>query len=234
MGRVGVATAWLARADLIVLIGLGIVVLACSTFLVAADAVTGKGQVDDRLLLMFREPGDLSKPIGPRWVEEGARDLTAVGGTIVLVLLVGAVLGFLLIGRHYSAALLVLVATGGGAVLSSFLKDFYARPRPHVVPHLSHVTSYSFPSGHSLLSAVVYLTLGALLARLVQRRWAKVYFVGVAVLLTLLVGLSRVYLGVHYPTDVVAGWSAGVTWAILCWLVARYLQNKGVVERTGT
>src|SRR5205085_9940078 len=106
----------------------------------------------------------------------------------------------------------------------------FDRPRPSVVPHLSHVMTSSFPSGHSLLSAVVYLTLGSLLARLVGPPRLKLYFLGVAVLLSFLVGLSRVYLGVHYPTDVLAGWAAGLTWAVLCWLLARYLQHRGAVE----
>jgi undecaprenyl-diphosphatase len=146
-------------------------------------------------------------------------------------LLVGSVLGYLVIARRHHAAIFILVATVGGALLSTALKGLYSRPRPDVVPHLASVTSYSFPSGHAMLSAVVYLTLGALLARLVEGRWTKLYFVGVAVLLTILVGSSRVYLGVHYPTDVAAGWAAGVGWAVLCWLLARHLQHRGLVEK---
>ncbi|MFM8270977.1 MAG: phosphatase PAP2 family protein, partial [Gemmata sp.] len=120
----------------------------------------------------------------------------------------------------------------GGTLLSSLLKSAYDRPRPDLVPHLTHVSTSSFPSGHAMLSAVVYLTLGALLARLSSKRRAKVFFVGTAILLTLMVGATRVYLGVHYPTDVVAGWCAGVAWATLCWLVARYLQHRGTVDQT--
>ena len=81
-----------------------------------------------------------------------------------------------------------------------------------------------------MFSAVVYLTLGALLSQLVEERKLKAYFLGVACFLTFVVGLSRVYLGVHYPTDVLAGWSAGLAWALLCWMVASYLQRRGKVE----
>ena len=92
---------------------------------------------------------------------------------------------------------------------------------------------YSFPSVHSLMSAVVYLTLGALLARMVARRRLKFYVLTLAVTLTGLVGISRVYLGVHYPSDVLAGWCVGLSWASLCWLVGRKLQRQGAIEREG-
>ena len=132
--------------------------------------------------------------------------------------------------RRYGAAVLVLAATLGGLLVSHLLKDLYDRPRPELVPHLTPVSTSSFPSGHAMLSAVVYLTLGALLARLVERWWVKLYVIVAALGLTGLVGFSRVYLGVHYPTDVLAGWAAGLSWAILCWLAARYLQRHGMVD----
>ncbi len=237
MSRIGDARKWLTewfwRADLIVLVAAGLVAGGLWAFLVIADVVSegGHGQTDARILRAMREADDLRKPVGPRWLEEAGRDVTALGGQTVLTLLVGSVLGYLVIARRHHAAIFILVATVGGALLSTALKGLYSRPRPDVVPHLAYVTSYSFPSGHAMLSAVVYLTLGALLARLVEGRWTKLYFVGVAVLLTILVGSSRVYLGVHYPTDVAAGWAAGVGWAVLCWLLARHLQHRGVVEK---
>jgi undecaprenyl-diphosphatase len=117
--------------------------------------------------------------------------------------------------------------------LSSALKALFRRPRPEVVPHLMRVYSSSFPSGHSIISAVVYLTLGALLARTFRQRRFKFYFLAVAVVLTGLVGVSRVYMGVHYPTDVLAGWTAGLVWATLCWLVDRHLQRRGKIEQEG-
>src|SRR5207245_2521008 len=124
----------------------------------------------------------------------------------------------------------VVLATAGGGALSAGLKWWFGRKRPEIVPHLVNVGSASFPSGHSMLALVTYLTLGALLARFVARRRSRTYCVAVSLLLALLVGLSRVYLGVHYPTDVLAGWSAGLAWALPCWLVARYLQYRGKVK----
>ncbi len=237
MSRIGDARKWLIgwfwRADLIVLVAAGLVAGGVWAFLIIADVVSegGHGQTDAWILRAMRETDDVRKPVGPRWLEEAGRDVTALGGQTVLTLLVGSVLGYLVIARRHHAAIFILVATVGGALLSTALKGLYSRPRSDVVPHLAYATSYSFPSGHAMLSAVVYLTLGALLARLVQGRWTKLYFVGVAVLLTILVGSSRVYLGVHYPTDVAAGWAAGVSWAVLCWLLARHLQHRGLVEK---
>ena len=81
-----------------------------------------------------------------------------------------------------------------------------------------------------MLAAVVYLTLGALLARVQPRRWLKAYVLGLAVVLTILIGLSRVYLGVHWPTDVLAGWTAGAAWGLMVWCVALWLQQRGQIE----
>jgi undecaprenyl-diphosphatase len=148
----------------------------------------------------------------------------------VLTLLTVAVAAWLALRRLWGATWLLLASVGGGIVVSTLLKLAFERARPDLVPHGSHVSSASFPSGHSMMAAVVYLTLGVLLARVEPRRRTKAYVLSVAVILTLLVGVSRVYLGVHWPTDVLAGWSIGAGWALLCWLVARWLQRRGAVE----
>jgi undecaprenyl-diphosphatase len=219
----------------IVLLALAIVVASVWLFADLADQVI-EGDTrpfDERVLLMLRKADDPATPVGPAWLAEMGRDITALGGTAVLVLMIAAVCGFLWLTGKRGAMWLVLTATLGGLLLSSLLKYYFARPRPDVVPHLVDVHDASFPSGHSMMSAVVYLTLGALLARLVARPLIKLYILAVACLLTSLVGISRVYLGVHYPTDVLAGWLAGLVWATLCWLVARWLQKRGQVESGG-
>ena len=224
---------WFGSMDLVVLLtGLAIVVGVWVFIAVAHGVSAGSTQrLDERLLRSLRNPADPSIPLGPGWLGEVGRDLTALGGVAALCLLTAAVAGYLLICRKYGALVFLLAATGGGLLLSTVLKELFDRPRPTVVPHLSYVSTSSFPSGHSMLSAVVYLTLGTILARLVEQRRLKVYFVGMALLLSFLVGVSRVYMGVHYPTDVLAGWSAGLVWALLCGLVARWLQQRGAVER---
>lgn len=210
--------AWLGGLDLILLLAVLAMVTGVWSFIAIADKVVeGKTRrIDDWLIRSLRNPADPSDPIGPEWLEEVGRDLTALGGVAVLSLVTVAVVGFLLIRRTYHAVWFVLIATVGGLVLSLLLKRYFARPRPELVSHLSAVYTSSFPSGHSMLSAVVYLTLGALLARLVEGPALRLYIVFVAMLFTLLVGVSRVYMGVHYPSDVLAGWSVGLSWAILC------------------
>ena len=185
---------------------------------------------DAVVLRAFRQPGDLGTGIGPKWMPTAVGDLTALGGTAVLTLMVIIVIAFLILRKKWASALLVLCASVGGTILGTVLKSLFQRQRPSVVPHLTEVTSLSFPSGHSMLSAVIYLTLGALLARTTKDRKVKTFFLLVAVFITVLVGTTRVYLGVHFPTDVLAGWCAGTTWALLCVMVARWLQKKHVVE----
>jgi undecaprenyl-diphosphatase len=195
----------------------------------AEEVLEGDTRTFDRtMLLALRDPADLSDPVGPVWVEEMARDVTSLGGTAVLVLVSVAVIGFLLMVRKRGAALLVLGSIGGGVLLSTILKNVFERTRPDLVPHAVHVYTASFPSGHAMLSAVTYLTLGALLTRVQPQRRVKAYLLTVAVVLT---GVSRVYLGVHWPTDVLAGWCIGSAWAMLCWLAALWLQRRGQVEQ---
>lgn len=187
-------------------------------------------RIDESILLVMRNPADHSDPLGPRWLEEMQRDFTALGGVGVLAFLTVAVSAYLFLDGKRHAAVLVLIAVGGAFVGSIALKHGFQRPRPDLVPHGSYVYTSSFPSGHSMMSAATYLTLGALLARMQSRRRVKIFLLAFAALLTLLVGISRVYLGVHWPTDVLAGWTAGGVWALVCWLLARWLQHRGKVE----
>lgn len=195
---------------------------------VARDAATHA--FDTEILLFFREAGRPDDPIGPLWLEEAVRDVTGLGSMIVLVLVTAATIFYLLLVRRWRSALLVLVAVGGGQILSSMLKLGIDRPRPDLVSHLAEVQTLSFPSGHAMMAAVTYLTLGSMLARIVPGRATKIYVLGVAVLVTLMVGVSRLYLGVHWPSDVLAGWCAGFAWAMLCWLVARPLLRRDTIQ----
>jgi undecaprenyl-diphosphatase len=224
---------WLGQYEAAALVVLALAAGAVWVFMeLAGDVSEGETHAfDQAILLALRNPSDLSDPLGPRWVEEAVRDITALGGTGILMLLTLGVVGYLVLSRRYTMALLVLVAIGGGSLLSTLLKQGFDRPRPDLVPHITDVRSASFPSGHSMLAAVTYLTLGALLARIQPKRRLKAYLLLFAALLAFAVGVSRVYLGVHWPTDVLAGWAAGAVWALLCWLVARWLQRRGQVER---
>lgn len=174
--------------------------------------------IDRHLLLLLRNPANLSDPIGPRSFEEAMRDVTALGGITVLTLVtVVAALAFVLHKRHRHA--LVLVATVMLAQVSSEIsKQIIGRPRPDLVPHGSYVYSHSFPSGHSMLSAATYLTLAMLIASLESTRRAKAMVYGLAALLMVAVGFSRVYLGVHWPSDVLGGWAFGAAYSLLAWL----------------
>lgn len=185
------------------------------------------GAFDRAILLSLRTPTHLTMPVGPSWLNQSMLQISALGGGAVLTLVTAGVAGYLLVTKRTATALFVVGAVSGGAILGSILKAIFDRPRPTIVPHLIDVNSLSFPSGHAMNSAVAYLTLGALLAQAEPSRTARIYLVGLAAVVTVLVGISRVYLGVHWPTDVIAGWWAGATWAALCSMVAhRFLDRR--------
>jgi undecaprenyl-diphosphatase len=220
---------WVQRVELlsILLVSAGIVI-----FLRLARYV-GLGEVDEldrRILLALRDSADPSDPIGPLWLEELMRDFTALGGFGALTFLTAATVGGLALAKKGRTALTTLGAIVGGLALGLVLKALFDRARPDLVPHGSYVSTSSFPSGHSMLSAVTYLTLGAVLARVQTTRLLKIYVITLAALLTFLIGASRVYLGVHWPSDVLAGWSAGVVWSLSVWLVTRRFQREGTIE----
>lgn len=214
---------------LLALLGVAFGLLAFA--LLADEVAEGETHAfDEAVLLAFRAPGDPADPLGPPWLEIIMRDVTALGSTSVLTLITLIVTGFLVMDGKRAAALFVLVATAGGGLLSYALKLGFERPRPDLVAHLVDVSTLSFPSGHAMGSAVTFLTLGVLVVRTQRRRRLKAYVLAVAIGLTLLVGLSRIYLGVHWPTDVLAGWCAGSAWALMCWVVLLLLQRRGQVE----
>jgi undecaprenyl-diphosphatase len=192
----------------------------------AAEVGEGNTRAFEDILLALRNPADPTDPIGPRWFEEIICDFTAFGGTGVLFTISLTITGFRLLIRKRRAATTLAISLITGTLLSHALKWGFDRPRPDLVPHGTSVYTQSFPRGHAMLSAIVYLTLGGLLARVQARRRAKVYLLLMAVLLTVVVGASRVYLGVHWPTDVLAGWAVGAAWALLCWLILLWLQRN--------
>ena len=212
--------------------GLGACVLLFIFISLAGEVMEGDTQtLDARILLALRDPADPGRPLGPAWVESALLDLTAIGGPMILGLVVCVVAGFLALQGRSHTALVILATSATGELANYALKAAFMRPRPELVPHLRDVVSTSFPSGHAMESAIIYLTLGAMLMRIAERRLTKIYCMSIAVLLTFLVGVSRVYLGVHYPTDVIGGWIFGFMWASLCWLVERRFEPvTGVAE----
>jgi undecaprenyl-diphosphatase len=215
---------WLFAGLLLSISLLGFVTLA-------GEVMEGDTQAfDTKILRALRDPSDLSKPIGPEWVEGALLDLTALGGPTVLGLVVTFVAGFLVLQTRYRTAIVVVLTSSGGDVLNAVMKHAFDRPRPTIVPHLRVVYSTSFPSGHAMESAIVYLTLGAILMRASQTRTTKLYILGVAIFLTIVVGVSRVSLGVHYPTDVIGGWIVGFIWASICWLAAQRFEGTAHIQ----
>lgn len=168
--------------------------------------------LDHRLLLLLRQPVDPSFPIGPDWLHGVGRDITALGSLSILSLVMLLTVSFLLLSDHDDLGMGMAISFLIGALLTFLLKMVLQRPRPELVAFSPAAQTSSLPSGHALMSAVTYLTLGAIVAIIADRRAVRALAIAAGLALTVLVGLSRLYLGVHWPTDVLAGWALGAAW----------------------
>ena len=218
---------WATRPAFVIAI-ISIAVFAFLSYQVGGDGLAG---FDSQILLFFRDPQNLADPMGPEWLEKAILEITTLGGYPVLITLVTAVVGFLVVSGQYGPAIFTVGAIVSGTMASSMLKHVIDRPRPQVVDHLVHTYTASFPSGHATMSAVVYLTLAVLIVRLSDRFLVRLYVLCAAIFLTFIVGMSRIYLGVHWPSDVLGGWALGVAWASQSWLAVSGLREVRSHER---
>lgn len=215
-----------ARAEVGALAALLVITLGIMTFIEVADDMTeADGQAFDQAVLHWVQPvpGD---PRGPWWLHEAAADLTSLGGISVLTLFAAIAFTFLMIQRKRLSAALLVIGLTGGVTLSEGLKALFERARPPAAFQAVETLNASFPSGHALLSTVFYLTLGVMLTRAFRQKRLKAFVLGAAILIALLIGLTRVYLGAHWASDVMAGWSVGAAWAMALWLVAYAVQRR--------
>lgn len=187
----------------ILMSALTISVLLFAFGLIAQEVSEGELLTFDKSVMpALRNPANPSIPIGPPWLQEAARNITSLGSTTVLGIISLAVVGYLFLARIPAEAWLILGAVLGGIALNNLLK--FA----------------------STLSAITYLTIGALLAQTHSSFTIRLYFMSLAAFLTVLVALTRIYLGVHFPTDVLGGWCIGAAWAMGCWALVAWLQNE--------
>jgi len=217
-----------ARREIGATSALLIVALGGMGFLAIADEVA-EGEthaLDLAILRGLRVEGRPHTLVGPDWLHVAATDITALGSVTVLGLLILLAFALLASLRRWSEGALLVAGAGGGLLISQGLKQVFGRERPEMAYRAVEAANASFPSGHAMLSAVVFLTLGVLAARFAERRRVKVLAVSAAVLVSLLVGASRVYLGVHWASDVLAGWCVGGAWAMACWLAAYVIQRR--------
>jgi undecaprenyl-diphosphatase len=221
----------LARRERGTLIALAAVLLLIAGFaLLAGEVAEAQTESFDHAILHALRDAD-GHARGPHWLQTALLNLSALGSTAVMTLLVTLAAAVLLLKRRARLALLVIGCGVGAAIAVIVLKDHVGRERPMVVVALEAARGLSFPSGHSLSASAIYPTLGILLATAFPERRLRVFTIATTVVLALVIGFTRVYLGVHHPTDVIGGWMLGLAWAIVCGLVCRRLQREGLVER---
>lgn len=223
------------KLEVKLLLNLLIIAFTLLVFIFVAHEVKNNNtkEFDYWVLNSIRMTDNTKTPEGSLWLNILMTDITALGGAAIIVLVTLAMLVYLLLKKNYPFLWMIIIATIGGALISIGFKELFSRERPPIEYHLLTVTSLSFPSGHATMSSVVYLTHGVLLAKFQSAKKLKIYFILVAATLVFLIGISRIYLGVHYPTDVVAGWSIGIAWASLCWLITKYVY-KNLMQKEKT
>jgi undecaprenyl-diphosphatase len=175
---------------------------------------------DERVTLFFRAPANHALALGPPWLAEAVRDFTSLGSVTVSAVVITLAVVFLLLLKRNGQALVLAVSSVGSLALNTVLKLAIERQRPPTIDVSPLVFTSSFPSGHAALSMATYLSIAWVASRWVHQRSARLFLFGAAVILPLLVGLSRVYLGLHRPTDVVGGWVVGIVWLLVSWTLA--------------
>lgn len=197
---------------------------------ISSEMIEGDTRAIDMTILRAAQ----SLRIGRPWVSEVMRDLSGLGSTTVLTLFTVVAGGYLAVVRARLTALLMLAAVISGSVCVGLLKAQFDRPRPEATFAELVAPGLSFPSGHATISAIVFLTVAALIASTRTRTIEQAYILAMATLMAMLVGVSRIALGVHWVTDVVAGWALGAAWALAWLLLTRRLTRThagNIVER---
>lgn len=220
-----------ARGALLAALLMAAAAMAIGLAVLSPSPLAESARLLDEHLLGLLRGGPAEAAAHPYWLARAMTDLTALGSRAVVTLIVVAAAAFLLVARRPHAALLLILAAAGGMALGDGMKAIVARPRPDAARALVSTGSFSFPSGHAMLSAATYLTVAAIFSRLTCRPSERRSLIATALALSGVVGMSRIYLGVHYPSDVLAGWLIGSAWAVLCWTFMRRLQQRGAVER---
>lgn len=218
---------WIARRAQNVYATFGLFLLVGATLAIgltiafakfASRVVSGRTQAFDDAVMTFI--GNHQYPA----VTSVMLEITMLGtGTVVMTMaLIAAV--FLWLNAHKHSATLLAIATGGGVVLNGLLKAGFDRPRPHIFEWGTNAVSSSFPSGHAMSAAIVYGTVAYLAARLQKRAASRMLTMVLAALMIVLICASRLYLGVHYPSDVLAGVTIGLAWAAFCMATLEAIQ----------
>lgn len=173
----------------------------------------------------FRRPGQPHAATGPHWLMESMRDITSLGGVTLLVIITVLSVIVLLAHSRKAQALVMAICVPLAQLSSGLFKDLYERSRPSFAIYGDLPTSMSFPSGHSTVAAATYFVLAVIVSSLEAKRSMKILAFAVAALLSLMIGFSRIYLGVHWPSDVIAGWCLGAAWALIAAVALRLLRQ---------